>query len=148
MQEAGLSPQILISPDERQSLPPELMQFVIGSDPGLLWERVANKEITGIFCFNDDTAGWAQKEVRKLGMRIPEDFSLVAVDNMPFAAFFDTPLTTFALPGEEIGQKAADLLLRRLKGETFPPQRILVPATFIQRSSTAVHPQKLKKKLS
>jgi DNA-binding LacI/PurR family transcriptional regulator len=148
MQEAGLEPQILISPDERQTLPPELMQFVIGSDPGLLWERVADQEITGIFCFNDDTAGWAQKEVRKLGMRIPEDFSLVAVDNMPFAAFFDTPLTTFALPGEEIGQKAAELLLRRLKGETFPPQRILVPATFIQRSSAAAPPQKSTDKVS
>lgn len=141
MTKAGLTPQILIVPDEQSPLPSELMNYVIKTEPAQLWDRVAKREITGVFCFNDQIASWVQKEVRKLNLVIPRDFSLISVDNMPYADFFDTPLTTFALPGEEIGNQAAALLLRRLKGETFPPQRVLLPARFIHRLSTAAPPQ-------
>lgn len=137
MQEAGLTPQIFTAPDERAPLPPDLSAYVKTADPTQLWVRVAQKEITGVFCFNDQIASWVQKEVRKLNLVIPRDFSLISVDNMPYADFFDTPLTTFALPGEEIGNQAAALLLRRLRGEAFPPQHILLPARFIHRLSTA-----------
>jgi len=142
MQEAGLTPQIFIAPDERTPLPPELMACVMKTEPAQLWIQIAQKEISGIFCFNDQTASWVQKEIRKLNLVIPRDLSLISVDNMPYADFFDTPLTTFALPGEEIGKQAAALLLRRLKGEAFQPQRVLLPASFIHRLSTAAPPQK------
>ena len=59
------------------------------------------------------------------------------MDALPYAEFFDAPLTTFALPGEEIGRQAAEFLIRRLGGEQFPPQRVRVPARFIQRLSMA-----------
>ncbi len=136
MEGAGLQPKILISPKERWPLPPDLMKHEIKESLTELWIRVARKEITAIFCFNDFIASWVQKEVRQLNMSIPHNLSLISVDNMPYAGFFDTPLTTFALPGEEIGKQAAALLLRRLSGATFPPQRILIPAHLIQRSST------------
>lgn len=141
MQESGLTPKIFIAPDDLSPLPPELMKYVMKVESTQLWNQVAQKEITGVFCFNDQYASWVQKEVRKLNLVIPRDFSLVSVDNMPYADFFDTPLTTFALPGEDIGNQAAALLLRRLQGETFPPQRVLLPARFIQRLSTAAPPQ-------
>lgn len=140
MTEAGLTPKIFMAPDEPSPLPPELIKYVMKVESEQLWSQVAKKEITGVFCFNDQIASWAQKEVRKLNLVIPRDFSLVSVDNMPYADFFDTPLTTFALPGEEIGNQAAALLLRRLKGEAFPPQRVLLPARFVRRLSTAAPP--------
>lgn len=140
MTEAGLTPKIFMAPDEPSPLPPELIKYVMNVESEQLWSQVAKKEITGVFCFNDQIASWAQKEVRKLNLVIPRDFSLVSVDNMPYADFFDTPLTTFALPGEEIGNQAAALLLRRLKGEAFPPQRVLLPARFVRRLSTAAPP--------
>ncbi len=140
MTEAGLTPKIFMAPDEPSPLPPELIKYVMNVESEQLWSQVAKKEITGVFCFNDQIASWAQKEVRKLNLVIPRDFSLVSVDNMPYADFFDTPLTTFALPGEEIGNQAATLLLRRLKGEAFPPQRVLLPARFVRRLSTAAPP--------
>jgi DNA-binding LacI/PurR family transcriptional regulator len=70
-------------------------------------------------------------------LAVPRDVSLVGVDDLPFAEYFDAPLTTFALPGEEIGRRAADLVVRRLAGERFPPQRVLVPARFLPRLSAA-----------
>lgn len=140
MIEAGLTPKIFMAPEEPSPLPPDLIKYVMNVQSKQLWSQVAKKEITGVFCFNDQIASWVQKEVRKLNLVIPRDFSLVSVDNMPYADFFDTPLTTFALPGEEIGNQAAALLLRRLKGETFPPQRVLLPARFVRRLSTAGPP--------
>ncbi|MBK8900558.1 MAG: GntR family transcriptional regulator [Anaerolineaceae bacterium] len=140
MTDAGLTPQIFMAPDEPAPLPPDLIKFVMKVESSQFWNQVARKEITGVFCFNDHIASWVQKEVRKLNLVTPQDFSLVSVDNMPYAGFFDTPLTTFALPGEEIGNQAAALLLRRLKGDTFPPQRVLLPARFVQRLSTAAPP--------
>lgn len=143
MQEAGLEPQMIIAPEQSLQLPAEQMKYLMADDPMQLWHRLVQKEVTAIFCFNDQIASWVQKEVRRFNLTIPRDFSLISVDNMPYADFFDTPLTTFALPGEEIGKQAADLLLRRLQGEAFPPQRILLPARLMHNLSTAAPPQKL-----
>ena len=143
MKDAGLTPQIFIAPDERGLLPPDLMTHVMKVDLTQLWIQVARKEITAVFCFNDQIASWVQKKVRQVNLSIPRDLSLISVDNMPYAGFFDTPLTTFALPGEEIGKQAAALLLRRLSGVAFPPQRILVPAGLIHRLSTTEQSQKI-----
>ncbi len=137
MQKAALTPQIFVAPNEPSILPPNLMQYVMRVEPMQLWSWVVQRKITGVFCFNDEIAGWVQKEIRKFNLMIPNDLSLISVDNMPYAGFFDTPLTTFALPGEEIGKQTAVLLLRRLAGEAFPPQYILLPARFIQRLSAA-----------
>ncbi len=105
-----------------------------------LCAAVASREVTGVVCFNDDMASWLQKELRTCSLTMPGDVSLVGVDDLPYAEFFDVPLTTFALPGEEIGRQAAELLIRRLGGEQFPPQRIRLPARFVQRLSTAAPP--------
>lgn len=142
MTDAGLTPQIFIAPEERGQLPSELMSHIMKIELTQLWIQVARKEITAIFCFNDQIATWVQREVRQLNLAIPRDLSLISVDNLPYAGYFDSPLTTFALPGEEIGKQAADLLLRRLSGVPFPPQRILLPARLIHRLSTTELPQK------
>jgi LacI family transcriptional regulator len=136
MQKAALTPQIFVAPDEPSMLPPDLMPYVLKIEPMQLWDRVVQREISGIFCFNDEIAGWVQKEIRKFNLTVPDDLSLISVDNMPYAGFFDAPLTTFALPGEEMGKQTAVLLLRRLAGEAFPPQHILLPARFVKRMST------------
>lgn len=128
--EAKLTPRIFMSGTEKQ----------LGSLADLCAD-VAHRRVTAVFCFNDDMASWMQKELRKYNLVVPRDVSLIGVDDLNYAKFFDAPLTTFALPGEEIGRQAAELLIRRLNGEQFPRQRILVPARFIQRQSVAPPPQ-------
>jgi LacI family transcriptional regulator len=105
--------------------PQELAEYLVGDDADLVWPRVMRREVTAAFCFNDARASWAQKEIRTLNLMIPRDLSLVGVDNMPYTDFFDAPLTTFSLPGAEIGREAANLVIRRLKGDTAPPQRLV-----------------------
>jgi len=107
------------------------------NNPETLFNDIVQRKITAAFCFNDEGAAWIYSEIRKFNLSVPRDLSLVSVDNMPFYGYFDAPLTTFALPGEEVGRQAAEVMLRRIAGEIFPPQRIYIPARFVQRLSTA-----------
>jgi len=115
MLEAGLSPHIYPHPMysymENLPTPVHLIQYVKESDPAQVWTDMVNQDITAAFCFNDETAIWVQKGLRHFNLEVPKDISLVGVDNLPFV--FDVPLTTFALPGEAIGNKAAEILLKR-----------------------------------
>jgi DNA-binding LacI/PurR family transcriptional regulator len=95
---------------------------------------------TAIFCFNDIVAMGAYKALRELGYRIPADVSLVSVDNLLTIRHFEVPLSTFALPGEAIGSRSADLLLRRLEGDTSQSETALLRASFVPRASTAPPP--------
>ncbi len=145
MQEAGLTPRILV-PEMKEHIGSLAdLRGYLAQDGELadICAAVARREVTGVFCFNDDMASWLQKALRRCNLAMPRDVSLIGVDDLPYAEFFDAPLTTFALPGEEIGRQAADLLIRRLNGEQFAPQRIRVPARFVQRLSSAAPPSPL-----
>jgi len=137
MHEAGLTPSIfLIQEDPRISHLPEFANYIDASHNfARLWVATAKREITAGFCFNDDTATRIYKELRKVNLSVPEDISLVGVDHLPYSKFFDEPLTTFALDGEEIGRHAAERLIRRLNGDTSPAERIFVPARFVEGKS-------------
>jgi len=145
MLEAGLSPHIhprLMEPYmDSIPVPAHLAEFMEHADPSQVWMDIVKQDITAAFCFNDETTIWLQKGLRQFNLEVPKDISLVGVDNLPFV--FDVPLTTFALPGEEIGNQAADILLRRLNDENFPIQRIEIPAGFIQGLSTALPKKKI-----
>lgn len=98
---------------------------------------------TAVFCFNDIVGMGVYKAARELGLGIPQDLSLISVDNLPTVTHFEVPLTTFALPGAEIGRQGVNLLLRRIAGEEMGPQQYLLPAPMVRRASTApanLHP--------
>jgi GntR family transcriptional regulator of arabinose operon len=92
---------------------------------------------TAIFCFNDIVAMGAYKALRDLNLAIPQDVSLISVDNLIAVRHFEVPLTTFALPGEAIGTRSAEILLRRLDGETAQAETVLLPASLHERASVS-----------
>lgn len=64
--------------------------------------------------------------LRESGRRIPEDVSVISYDDLPFADFLEPPLTTVAMPVEDLGAAAVEALLAQLRGEA--PRDVLVPA--------------------
>jgi DNA-binding LacI/PurR family transcriptional regulator len=140
MQEHGLAPR-LISTENNPELPPihpSLAPYVRPTDnQQTAWDEIVAGRFTAAFCFNDETASWAQRKMVELGLDIPRDLSIISIDNLPFSRMFQVPPTTFSLPGEQVGEEAAALLIRRLSGDIFPPQRVLIPGQFVQRLSTA-----------
>jgi LacI family repressor for deo operon, udp, cdd, tsx, nupC, and nupG len=97
----------------------------------------APKPPTAIFCFNDEMALGVLHTARRRNLRVPNDLSVVGVDDIHHARFWDPPLTTVAMPMRDMGEQAVRVLLGILNGGERPPERIVLPHTFVVRSSTA-----------
>ncbi|HVU10704.1 MAG TPA: LacI family DNA-binding transcriptional regulator [Phototrophicaceae bacterium] len=94
---------------------------------------------TAIFVHNDRLALGALSAIRKRGLRVPEDISVVGYDNVVEAAFFHPPLTTIDYPKHQIGEEAVRLLFD-LIGQPDPalkPVTKMLPVELIVRESTA-----------
>lgn len=71
---------------------------------------------TAVFCFNDRVAMGVYRAARVLGLRIPEDVSVVGFDDQEYVADGLYPaLTTIALPHYEMGRWAVDQLFERIE---------------------------------
>ena len=92
---------------------------------------------TAIFCFNDEMAMGVLHTARRRKIRVPDDVSIVGVDDIRYARFVDPPLTTVAQPMREMGEYAVRVLLGILHGDEKPPECVRLPHTLVVRSSTA-----------
>ena len=97
-------------------------------------------DFTALFAFNDMSAIGAIRAFQAKGLRVPEDISVIGFDNIYFAEFNDPSLTTIRQPLFEMGELAAQTLLKQLgqsaKSEK-PPQNLSVEPELIVRNSTA-----------
>jgi LacI family transcriptional regulator len=94
-------------------------------------------ETTGIFAANVMLAIGAIRAAAEQGRRIPEDLSIVALHDFQLAAYVQPPLTTVAMPLEELGSRAVDVLLARIEGKQTGSTVIKTPPRLIVRQSTA-----------
>jgi LacI family transcriptional regulator len=75
--------------------------------------------------------------IAEAGLTIPADIAVVGFDDDSWATALRPPLTVVMQPTYEIGRVAAELLLRRVDGEKFPPRRVVLRATLVERASSA-----------
>jgi LacI family transcriptional regulator len=96
---------------------------------------------TAIFAANNFIAVGTMLALREAGIRVPEEMSVVAFDDLPLAITFDPFFTVAAQSAYEMGERATDLLLARLAG-TGPPERqeIVLPIEIIVRRSSGPPP--------
>ena len=100
--------------------------------------------LTAVFVLNDLMALGALDAVRTTGRNVPRDVSIVGFDDIPYAALTNPPLTTVGQPISQLGERAADLLLRVIDGGIAAPPvtngetNLLLPNQLIVRESTAV----------
>ncbi|MCG3207942.1 MAG: Ribose operon repressor [Anaerolineae bacterium] len=92
---------------------------------------------TAIFACNDLSAVGAVSAAVALGLRVPQDVSVVGFDDVPLASFANPPLTTIHQPSHEMGALAAEILLGRLQNRELPPRRKLLETRLVVRQSTA-----------
>lgn len=90
---------------------------------------------TAILAANDRLALALYKLCRRLRIRIPEDLALVGFGDFAISAHLETPLTTVALPTFEIGRKAAEVVVGRIRGHMVGPQQHILPTKLIVRAS-------------
>lgn len=94
---------------------------------------------TAIFCATDLYAIYAMGYLQKKGIRIPEDISIIGIDDIGISSFTTPALTTIRVDREELGKCAFELLMDCIDGQ--PGKSILLePAQLIQRGSTMPRP--------
>ncbi|MBF7982363.1 MULTISPECIES: DNA-binding transcriptional regulator CytR [Rahnella] len=92
---------------------------------------------TAIFCHNDIMAIGAMFQAKKMGLRIPQDLSVVGFDDIKASQFTDPPLTTVAQPRFQLGRQAMLLLLEQLQGNPVQNGSLLLDSELVVRESTA-----------
>jgi len=94
---------------------------------------------TAIATVADDLALGVITAARNAQVRIPDELALVSYGGIDVAAFVDPPLTTYALPTQEMGLLAARRLAARIRGEPAQGSTIL-PGHLVVRASCGHHP--------
>jgi LacI family transcriptional regulator len=97
-------------------------------------------EVDALVCFNDVIAAGALHELRRRGLRVPDDIALVGYDDIAFARMFTPPLTTLRVPTYDLGMHAMRVLLERMEGR-HQMATILFQPELIVRASTAGSPE-------
>lgn len=90
---------------------------------------------TAVFAANDLTAIRTIEIAHELGLRIPEDLSVIGFDNVPESALSTPPLTTINQPLRAMGKAALDLLVSILRGEDAEAAHIQLPTAMVERCS-------------
>ena len=96
----------------------------------------AGADVTAVFASSDVQAIGAWQALRHRGTRVPHDVAIVGYDDVKVSRFIG--LSTVSQKMHEIGEAAADLLLRRLRGtgDPDPVSRLVTPELRVRRSST------------
>jgi len=124
---------------------PQLIVSLEGSAPGFEPGYIATKQLlernqpfTAIFAFNDVSAIGAITALHEVGIKVPQDVSVVGFDDIPSAATNNPALTTVRQPLREMGRTAATTLLHAIHGNGEPAagESITVLPTFVVRHST------------
>ncbi|MEO3753767.1 substrate-binding domain-containing protein [Streptomyces sp. B6B3] len=92
---------------------------------------------TAVFAANDLQALGVYQAARELGLRVPDDLSVVGFDDLPVVAWVDPPLTTVHQPLTEMAVAATELALALGRGEQAPRTGLEIATTLTVRNSTA-----------
>jgi LacI family transcriptional regulator len=90
---------------------------------------------TAIFACNDLMAMGALRAAFEMGLRVPQDLSIVGFDDFDFASFTIPPLTTIAQPKDEMGRLAIHLLVDRMTNESHEFKHTCLSTKLIVRGS-------------
>lgn len=91
---------------------------------------------TACFAAYDNLAYGIIRAARECGIRIPEDFSVIGVDNNEVSGFINPALTSVKMPVEEVGNRASEMLLDRINGSTAPFSTVFLAPELEVREST------------
>jgi DNA-binding LacI/PurR family transcriptional regulator len=88
---------------------------------------------TAIFCLSDEMAFGVLKSVRKKGLRVPEDISVIGFDDHEYSEIFG--LTTIAQPVQFLGQLAATQIVSKIENAEAKSAQMAVPTSLIVRET-------------
>jgi DNA-binding LacI/PurR family transcriptional regulator len=101
-----------------------------------------DKGCTAVVCGSDLMALGAIRAARRIGLRVPEDLSVVGYDDSPLIAFTDPPLTTVRQSVQAMAEAAVHALLDEIAGEPAPRTEFVFRPELVVRGSTGAAPSR------
>ena len=98
--------------------------------------RLLRHGVTGVICGSDVLALGAIRAVRRAGLSVPDDVSVVGYDDSAFMNCTDPPLTTVRQPIESMGKAAVALLVNQIENVAVYPEELLFEPELVVRGST------------
>jgi LacI family transcriptional regulator len=95
---------------------------------------------TAIFAANDLSAIETIEAAHALGLRVPDDVSVVGFDNVPESALIDPTLTTIDQSIQQMGFEAVRLLIAQIDDPSRPPEHVTLPTELVVRQSSGPPP--------
>ncbi|HEY8588935.1 MAG TPA: LacI family DNA-binding transcriptional regulator [Naasia sp.] len=95
---------------------------------------------TAIFAANDVMAIGILEVAASLGLRVPDDLSVIGFDDVPEASRANPPLSTIRQPMQTLGAAAAKLLLALLNGDQPQETHLRLPTRLVRRATTGPPP--------
>jgi LacI family transcriptional regulator len=92
---------------------------------------------TAVFAANDVTAIATMEVALALGLRVPEDLSVVGFDNIPEAVLCTPQLTTVNQPIRTMGLRAVEMLIQLIRGQSVERTHLTLATELVVRGSTA-----------
>jgi LacI family transcriptional regulator len=91
---------------------------------------------TAVFAANDLSAIATMDVARELGLRVPQDLSVVGFDNVPESALCTPPLTTVDQSIRLMGLRAVEMLIQLIRGEDVPKTHVTLATKLVVRQTT------------
>jgi LacI family transcriptional regulator len=122
----------------------------LGGDPllvrsGSLTEEFGREATTELLSLGDpptalivsgtEVVVGALETVQQLGLRIPDDLSLISYDDSPATRLYDPPISSLVRDPARMGAIAASMIIERLNGYAGPPRTVMLPTRFVRRGS-------------
>ncbi len=92
--------------------------------------------VDSIICTNNIVAFHVMKELKRGGVKIPQDMGIITFDNYPLAEYMEPPLTVVDVNTYKLGELAANILFDKMKKEERKEREFLVDTQIIVRGST------------
>jgi DNA-binding LacI/PurR family transcriptional regulator len=102
--------------------------------------RLLNAGVTAIVCASDPMALGAIRAVRRAGLSVPQDVSVVGYDDSALMNCTEPPLTTVRQPIEPMGRTIIELLLRQISSDSAISDELFFEPELVVRGSTGPAP--------
>ena len=94
------------------------------------------ERVTAVVCYNDSHAVSLLELCKRLNVRVPEDLSVVGVDDSKLAKICEVSLTTIRHPHQLLGERAADRILEMIENPGQALQDVIFTPELVEREST------------
>lgn len=114
-----------------------------GYQAGLAYfrDRDPSERATGVTCYNDLVAIGLYRALAELGLRVPDDVSVIGFDDIPLAEYLPVPLSTIRTAKATMGAVAMRMLLDHVESpDVLPPQRATFDVELVVRASVRPPP--------